>query len=144
MPQLDVLAYVSEVTWFIVIFISLYFLLLSKGLNNLHKILKFRGYILNLMKTDIKYIRREFYYFELSLKFFFVKIILNIKKVYELGLKKVDLLLEWAIYQILRNFEVLNIVNKLTFRKENIYNNFEVVTLMNLIKYVTKNKGSFY
>jgi len=42
MPQLDRLAYVSQVIWLIVIFIGLYLLILKTGLPKLYKVLRYR------------------------------------------------------------------------------------------------------
>ena len=59
MPQLDKLAYVSQVIWLVVIFISLYFILLRKSLPVLFKVLKFRKMRIISIRESIGQVERE-------------------------------------------------------------------------------------
>lgn len=54
MPQLDKLSFISQIFWFSIFFCSFYFLILNKFLVKLFKVLRFRNYILNNFKGDMR------------------------------------------------------------------------------------------
>lgn len=62
MPQLDRLAYESQVIWLIVMFLGMYLLLLKTGIPKLYKILRFRQEKLLGLHQDVLRQEREFFY----------------------------------------------------------------------------------
>jgi hypothetical protein len=62
MPQLDRLAYESQVIWLIVVFIGMYLLLLKTGLPKLYKILRYRQEKLLGLHKDVLRQEREYFY----------------------------------------------------------------------------------
>lgn len=114
MPQLDILAYTSEVMWLIVVFGSLYFLILRLGLPKLYKILLYRQEKIFEVNTGVKNLEEEFALFNGSLKELVV-FNFNILKVLSNGLIKwMDISLEEDLENkknrsvILRNLSSLN------------------------------------
>ena len=61
MPQLDILAYTSEVLWLILIFSALYFLVLRLGLPKLYKVLRYRQDLVINFNKGVRSIEEEYF-----------------------------------------------------------------------------------
>lgn len=62
MPQLDRLAYVSQVIWLVVIFLTIYLVLVKTGLPRLYKILRFRQDKLFLLNDSVVKSEKEVFF----------------------------------------------------------------------------------
>lgn len=62
MPQLDRLAYVSQVIWLVVMFFVIYLVLVKTGLPKLYKILRFRQDKLFLLNENVIKAEREVFF----------------------------------------------------------------------------------
>jgi len=59
MPQLDRFAFVSQVIWLIIVFVSLYFVILRTGLPRLYKVLLYRDKKLETLKEGVAGLSEE-------------------------------------------------------------------------------------
>lgn len=62
MPQLDRLAYVSQVIWLISMFLFMYLVLLRTGLPRLYKVLRFRKDKLSLLNDGVIHSEKEVFF----------------------------------------------------------------------------------
>lgn len=83
MPQLDRLAYVSQVIWLVVIFFALYLLILKTGLPRLYKVLRFRQDKLMVLNSNVERLEKEVYYLGKSSKNLVLKVVSTMRPLLE-------------------------------------------------------------
>ena len=81
MPQLDRLAYVSQVIWLVVMFFTVYLVLVKTGLPNLYKILRFRQDKLLLLNDSVIKGEREVYYISQGSRYVLQNVVQSMKPV---------------------------------------------------------------
>lgn len=79
MPQLDRLAYVSQVIWLVVMFFVLYLVILKTGLPRLYKVLRFRQDKLLVLNANVERLEREVYYLGKSSRNLVLKVVSTMK-----------------------------------------------------------------
>lgn len=79
MPQLDRLAYVSQVIWLIVLFFVMYLVLLRTGLPQIYKILRFRQDKLSLLSEGVVHSEKEFFFLSRNVKTLLLGVLGNVK-----------------------------------------------------------------
>lgn len=125
MPQLDRLAYQSEVIWLIVCFLGLYFLLLKTGLKVIYKVLFFRKELFKRSRDNVLVIGKEDVFVKKSTNGDLWRIFLNNKELYNEMKKLFEDRLEWDRTSFIKNQD---------FLRRLVLSNYKQIGIVNVIE----------
>jgi len=94
MPQLDRLAYVSQVIWLVIMFFILYLVILKTGLPRIYKVLRFRQDKLLVLNGKVERLEKEVYYLGKSSKNLVLKVVGTMKPLLDNTVKVLESSLE--------------------------------------------------
>ncbi len=137
MPQLDSVAYVSEVFWLVTGFILMYFLLLNSGLSTLHKVLKFRRSLLEITKTGVVNLKKESFCIEVLFKHMGYSLSNELKPISDSLFRKLDLYVvnySKNIKKLVNGLVGKRVVLKINNESYGRYSMFNLVGKINYIK----------
>lgn len=94
MPQLDVLAYGSEVLWLVFMFFFLYFVILRLGLPKYYKILRFRQDKLSIISNSVARLEQEVLFINKSTEGLVVQSLSSLRLLNDLFIRSIEVNIE--------------------------------------------------